>query len=173
MTIGPVPASGTRLTMRPMTEVNGLRLAYRGFVTGLAAAYVWIAVAMIGASIFSGDALAPLRPLAQMIVADSVPPSLAFVVGFAFVQGAGATVGMCFAYFFGRFFTVRSTMNAAAPAFAILAWALLATGVNSLTGSNNLGMQVAPLIATVAYGVVLGTGVPVRRDVTRASRLVG
>ncbi|MEO8274526.1 MAG: hypothetical protein ABI620_10710 [Chloroflexota bacterium] len=169
MTIGPVPAAGARATMSPMTEVNGLRLAYRGFVTGLAAAYVWIAVAMICASIFSGDALAPLRPLAQMLIAGSLAPSLAFVIGFAFVQGAGAMVGMCFAYFFGRFFTVRSTMNAAAPAVAILAWALLATGVSSLTGSDNLGLQVAPLIATMAYGVVLGSGIPIRRDVIRAT----
>ena len=159
--------------MSPMTEVNGLRLAYRGFVTGLAAAYVWIAVAMIGATLLSGDPLAPLRPLAQILIADSLPAPLAFVIGFALVQAAGAMVGMCFAYFFGRFFTVRRTMNAAAPAFAILAWALLATGVSSLTGSNSLGLQVAPLIATVAYGVVLGSGVPIRREVTRATHLAG
>ncbi|HET7686747.1 MAG TPA: hypothetical protein VFM19_10100 [Candidatus Limnocylindria bacterium] len=155
-----------------MTEVNGLRLAYRGFVTGLAASYVWLAVAMVVAALLTGDPLAPLRPLALTLVeAQHVTASLAFVLGFALVQASGAVVGMCFAYFFGRFFTVRSTMNAAAPAFAILAWALLATGVAALTETDALGLQLAPILATLAYGILLGTGIPVRRDVTRASRL--
>ncbi len=157
--------------MGPMTEVNGLRLAYRGFVTGLAASYVWLAVAMVGGALLSGDPLAPLRPLAlTLVAAQHVTASLAFVLGFALVQAFGAMVGMCFAYFFGRFFTVRGTMNAAAPAFAILAWALLATGVATLTGTDALGLQLAPLVATIAYGIVLGSGIPIRRDVTRVPR---
>lgn len=168
MTFGPVPSERARRTVEPMTEVNGLRLAYRGFVTGLAAAYVWLAVAMVGAAVITGDALSPLRPLAHTLIAASeVTPSLAFVIGFALVQASGAVVGMCFAYFFGRFFTVRRTMNAAAPAVAVLAWALLSTGVGTLIGSGVLALQLAPLLATIAYGAVLGTGIPLRGEVTR------
>lgn len=170
MTIGLVPAAGARPTVVAMTEVNGLRLAYRGFVTGLAAAYVWLAVAMTVAGLLAGDALAPLAPLANTLVVEAaVTPALAFVVGFAMVQAAGAMVGMCFAYFFGRFFTVRRTMSLAAPAVALLAWALLATGVGTLIGSNVLSLQLAPLLATLAYGVVLGAGVPVRAEVIRST----
>ena len=35
-------------------------------------------------------------------------PELAFVLGLAAIQAGGALVGMCFAYFFARFFTVRA-----------------------------------------------------------------
>ena len=168
MTFGRVPAAGARPTVSAMTEVNGLRLAYRGFVTGLAAAYVWLAVAMTAAGLLAGDALAPLAPLANTLVAETaITPALAFVIGFAMVQAAGAVVGMCFAYFFGRFFTVRRTMSLAAPAVALLAWALLSTGVGTLIGSDVLSLQVAPLLATLAYGAVLGAGVPVRAEVMR------
>ncbi len=150
-----------------MTEVNGLRLAYRGFVTGLAAAYVWLAVALLTAAIVSGDALAPLRPLAMLLTDQAVRPELAFVIGFALVQAAGAVVGMVFAYFFGRFFTTRPTMATAAPVVALLAWALIATGVQSLDGTDTLALQLAPLLASAAYGLMLGAGTPVRRDVMR------
>jgi hypothetical protein len=151
-----------------MTDVNGLRLAYRGFVTGLAAAYVWLAVAMIAGTIVTGDALAPLTPIAAtLLAAADMTPSMAFVIGFALVQAAGAVVGMTFAYFFGRFFTVRGTLATAAPIFAILAWALLAAGVGSLNGSDTLGRQLAPLLAAAAYGIVLGSGLPVRSEVVR------
>ena len=168
MTIGLVPAAGARPTVATMTEINGLRLAYRGFVTGLAAAYVWLAVAMSAAGLLSGDPLAPLHPLAStLIVEGEVTRPLAFVIGFAMVQAAGAVVGMCFAYFFGRFFTVRRTMSVAAPVVAVLAWALLAAGVGALIGSDALALQLAPLLATVAYGAILGIGVPVRAEVTR------
>lgn len=168
MTIGRMPAAGARPTVVGMTEVNGLRLAYRGFVTGLAAAYVWLAVAMIAAAVVADDALAPLRPLANTLVVEAaVTSALAFVIGFALVQAAGAVVGMSFAYFFGRFFTVRRTMHVAAPAFSLLVWALLATGVGALIGSDALALQLAPLLATVAYGAVLGAGVPVRPEVMR------
>ena len=44
---GPVPIPRQETTLPHMTEVLGLRLAYRGFVTGLAAAYVWLALAAI------------------------------------------------------------------------------------------------------------------------------
>lgn len=151
-----------------MTEVNGLRLAYRGFVTGLAAAYVWLAVAMIAGAVVSGDALAPLTPIAAtLLAAADMTPSMAFVIGFALVQAAGAMVGMTFAYFFGRFFTVRATLASAAPIFAILAWSLLAAGVGSLNGSDALGRQLAPVVAAAAYGLVLGSGLPVRSQVVR------
>lgn len=152
-----------------MTEVLGLRLAYRGFVTGLAAAYVWLALAMIVASLVTGDALAPLRPLATaMVDGAGTIPELAFVIGFALVQLGGAMVGMCFAYFFGRFFTVRKTLAAAAPLFALLAWALLATGLAALTRTD-AGLEPAPLVATLFYGLVLGIGLPLRGDVLRAT----
>jgi hypothetical protein len=154
-----------------MTEVNGLRLAYRGFVTGLAASYVWLAVAMAGAAIVSHDALAPLTPLAAtLIAAGDVTPSMSFVLGFALVQAAGALIGMCFAYFFGRFFTVRATVASAAPIVAVLAWALLAAGIGSRIGSDALGHQVAPIIAAAAYGLLLGAGLPLRTQVVRERR---
>lgn len=148
----------------------GLRLAYRGFVAGLAAAYVWLALAMAIAALLSGDALAPLRPLAAAVVtgAESVP-ELAFVIGFALVQLGGAVVGMCFAYFFGRFFTVALTLRLAAPLFALLTWALLAAGLAQVTGSAGMGLDVAALIATAAYGLLLGAALPVRGEVVRAT----
>ena len=150
-----------------MTEVLGLRLAYRGFVTGLAAAYVWLALAMIVAALVAGDALGPLRPLATALRDGAgTIPELAFVLGFALVQLGGALVGMCFAYFFGRFFTVRMTLATAAPLFAVLAWALLATGLETLTRTE-AGLEIAPLVATIFYGLVLGIGLPLRREVLR------
>jgi hypothetical protein len=151
-----------------MTEVNGLRLAYRGFVTGLAASYVWLAVAMAGAAVFSHDALAPLTPLAaSLVAAGDVTPATAFVLGFALVQAAGALIGMCFAYFFGRFFTVRATVAAAAPIVAVLAWALLAAGVGARIGSDVLAGQLSPVVAAAAYGLLLGLGLPLRTQVVR------
>lgn len=151
-----------------MTEVNGLRLAYRGFVTGLAAAYVWLAVAMLVAALVTGDALAPLTPIATTLRdAAEMNPPLAFVLGLALVQAAGALTGMCFAYFFGRFFTVRATLAAAAPPFALIAWALLAAGVGALIGSDSLALQLAPILATLAYGAVLAAGLPLRGEVIR------
>lgn len=150
-----------------MTEVMGLRLAYRGFVTGLAGAYVWAAIAMLLSAVLHGDALRPLRPLAMALspVADS--PELAFVLGLAAVQAGGALVGMCFAYFFARFFTVRATVAAAAPAVALLAWALIAAGLAQGLDMPILTTETAPILATVGYGILLGIGVPVRGEVTR------
>lgn len=152
-----------------MTTVNGLRLAYRGFVTGLAAGYVWMATAMGLAALLYGDALDPLRPLASLILpAAGGSPATSFVLGFGLVQLTAATVGMCFSYFFGRFFTARPTLAVAAPCFALLAWALLATGAGWRSGDADLGLAAAPVIATLAYGLLLGAGLPLRGDVTRA-----
>jgi hypothetical protein len=150
-----------------MTEVNGLRLAYRGFVTGLAGAYVWAAIAMALAALLHADPLRPLRPLAMAITPIADSPELAFVLGLAAVQAAGALIGMCFAYFFGRFFTVRATLATAAPAVALLAWALIAAGLAGGLGIPIVAAEVPPIAATIGYGVLLGAGVPVRDEVTR------
>jgi hypothetical protein len=151
-----------------MTSVNGLRLAYRGFVTGLAAGYAWLAVAMVYAALTQGDPLVPVRPLATLVMpASGGSSATAFVLGFGLVQLAGATVGMCFAYFFGRYFTTRPTMAAAAPCFALLAWALAAAAIGARSGDGALGLALAPLLATLAYGVMLGAGVPLRGEVLR------
>jgi hypothetical protein len=150
-----------------MTEVMGLRLAYRGFVAGLAGAYVWAAIAMLLAAAFHGDPLRPLRPLAMALVPVADSPELAFVLGLAAVQAGGALVGMCFAYFFARFFTVRATLAAAAPAVALMAWALIAAGLARGLDVPILAAEAAPILATVGYGVLLGIGVPVRGEVTR------
>ena len=137
-----------------MTEVMGLRLAYRGFVTGLAGAYVWAAIAMLLGAALHGDPLHPLRPLAMALspVADS--PELAFVLGLAAVQAGGALVGMCFAYFFARFFTIRATLAAAigdqfpqrfpdaSMADGVAPWPL-AFGIGLLLGGITVGAMAA------------------------------
>jgi hypothetical protein len=149
-----------------MTEVMGLRLAYRGFVTGLAGAYVWAAIAMLLGAVISADPLRPLRPLAMAVSPFADSPELAFVLGLAAVQLGGAIVGMFFAYFFARFFTVRATLAAAAPVVALLAWALVAAGLSGGLGVPVLGLEIAPILATIGYGILLGFGVPVRGEVT-------
>jgi hypothetical protein len=155
-----------------MTEVVGLRLAYRGFVTGLAAAYAWMAVAMLSSAILTGDALAPLRPLAVAIMpVVAGRAEVAFVLGLGLVQTGGGLVGMCFAYFFGRFFTVRATLATAAPAFALLAWALIAAGLTGFGTSESLVIGLAPLLGTLAYGLLLGQGLPVRGEVLRDTQV--
>jgi hypothetical protein len=151
-----------------MTEVNGLRLAYRGFVTGLAAAYVWAAVAMIVGWLLAGDALAPLRPFAGVVSPLLAgEEELAFVIGLAAAQAGGGLLGIFFAYFFGRFFTVRATLLAAAPAYALLAWALIAAGLITWGATPSLATSAAPLLATLAYGLLLGYGLPLRGEVLR------
>lgn len=145
-----------------MTEVNGLRLAYRGFVSGLAGGYVWMAIAMVLAGLLHGDALQPLRPFALAVTPLAGSSELAFVVGLIVVQAGGGLVGMCFAYFFGRFFTVRSTLRVAAPVVALLAWALIAPMAPTTS-------PVVALLATLGYGLLLGAGVPIRGEVTRQS----
>ena len=92
--------------------MNGLRLAYHGFVTGIAGGYVWAAIAMALAGIIHGDPMAPLRPVATAISPLAGTPELAFVLGLAAIQAGGALIGMCFAYFFARLGFQAQTVGA-------------------------------------------------------------
>ena len=150
-----------------MTDVNGLRLAYRGFVAGLAGAYVWAAVVMTLSGLLAADPLAPLRPIALAISPLAGTPELAFVLGLAAVQAAGALVGMCFAYFVARFFTVRATMRIAAPVTAILAWGLIAAVFEAKQVSVPPAFHAVAVIGAIGYGMLLGARVPVRGEVAR------
>ena len=77
-------------------------------------------------------------------------------------------IGLVFAYFFGRYFTVRGTLAVAALAFAILCW--LATAY-VLDGSwLSLTRQAVLTLAAVAYGAMLGGAVPTRSEVLRGPR---
>jgi hypothetical protein len=145
-----------------VTEINGLRLAYRGFVAGLAGGYVWAAAAMLGALLAGGDPLAPLH-----LLGGAGRDGL--LAGIGLLQVGAAGIGMTFAYFFARFFTMRRTLAVAGPCFSVLAWLLVAQLVGSRLGHDlaALGMQVAPLAASVLYGVMLGAAVPTRVDVLR------
>ena len=147
-----------------MTEVNGLRLAYRGFVTGLAGGYVWTAIAMLLSALADGD---PLRPVALALSPFAGSPELAFVLGLAGVQAGGAVVGMCFAYFFARFFTVRTTLAVAAPVFTLLAWGLIASVIARDTGIVEFATHPVPALASLGYGLMLGLALPLRGEVTR------
>ena len=147
--------------------MNGLRLAYRGFVAGLAGGYLWAAIAMLLGAVVQGDPLAPLRPFALALSPMAGSPELAFVLGLAAVQAGGGLVGICFAYFFARFFTVRATLGVAAAAVALLAWGLISAALARETGGMALANQAVSLIATLGYGVLLGAGVPIRGEVTR------
>ena len=150
-----------------MTEVNGLRLAYKGFVGGLAGGYVWAAIAMSLAGIVHGDPLRPLEPMALALAPFAGSPELAFVLGIGAVQAGGALAGMCFAYFFGRFFTVRTTLAVAAPIVALLAWGIVAAVLaRQLPGFDVVAAPVS-ILATIGYGLVVGTTVPVRGAVVR------
>ena len=152
-----------------MTEVNGLRLAYKGFVGGLAGGYVWAAIAMLLAAIVHGDPLRPLEPLALALAPVAGSPELAFVLGLGAIQAGGAVTGMCFAYFFGRFFTVRATLATAAPAAALLTWGIVAAVLTrALPGVELVAAPVA-ILATIGYGLILGATVPVRGAVIRDS----
>jgi len=140
-----------------VTEINGLRLAYRGVVTGLAGGYVWAATAMLGVLLAGGDPLAPLR----MFGGEGREGLLA---GIGVLQVGSAGIGMTFAYFFGRYFTVRGTLALAAPCFAGLAWLLLLRfGLDP--GATQT--QLALATATLLYGVVLGAGLPLRTELVR------
>jgi hypothetical protein len=152
-----------------MTEVNGLRLAYRGFVTGLAGAYVWAAIAMVLSALADGDALRPIRPLALALSPIAGSPELAFLLGLAALQAGGALVGMCFAYFFARFFTARATLAIAAPAFAILVWGMIAAVVARDSGIVEFATHPIPALASLGFGLLLGAGVPLRGEVMRPS----
>ena len=150
-----------------MTEVIGLRLAYRGFIAGLAGGYVWTAIAMLLSTLADGDPLRPLRPVALALSPLAGSPELAFVLGLAAVQAGGALVGMCFAYFFARFFTVRTTLAVAAPAFTLLAWGLIASVVARDSGIVEFATHPIPALASLGYGLMLGVGLPLRGQVTR------
>jgi hypothetical protein len=150
-----------------MTEVNGLRLAYRGFVAGLAGGYVWVAIAMALAGVLHGDPLRPRRPFALAITPLAGSAELAFVLGLAVVQLGGAVIGMVFAYYFARFFTVPATLRLAAPAVAVLVWALIAVAVGRLPVAGDLATDGVPLLATLGYGLLLGAAVPLRGEVLR------
>jgi hypothetical protein len=151
-----------------VTDVNGLRLAYRGFVSGLAGAYVWAAIAMTLSGLIHGDPIAPLRPIATAIMPVAGSPELAFVIGLGGAQAAGGLVGMCFAYFFARFFTVRLTLGIAGPAAAVLAWSLLQLGIGGAVDAIPPSLQAIMVVAAVGYGLLLGVNVPIRGEVVRA-----
>ena len=140
-----------------MTEINGLRLAYRGLVAGLAAGWVWAATAMIG-GLFAG--WRPLLPL-ELLGGGTGREELA--LGIVIVQLASGGIGMTFAYFFARYFTVRGTLLAAAPCFAVLAWLVLGRLTDSGATTN-----LVLLTASLLYGIILGADVPVRGDLLRS-----
>lgn len=140
-----------------MTEINGLRLAYRGVVIGLTGGYVWAATAMLGVLLAGGDPLSPLR-----ILGGEGREGL--LAGIGLLQVGSAGIGMTFAYFFGRYFTVRGTLALAAPCFAALAWLLvLRMGLDP----GQIETQLALATATLLYGVVLGAGLPLRTELVR------
>ncbi|HEY6608445.1 MAG TPA: hypothetical protein VI277_04535 [Candidatus Limnocylindria bacterium] len=150
-----------------MTEVNGLRLAYRGFIAGLAGAYAWVAIGMTFSALATGDPLYALRPFALAVTPVADTPELAFVLGFAAIQIGGAVVGMLFAYFFARFFTVRATLTIAGPVVALLAWGLIAAAFTRDTDGALLAQHAIPVLATLGYGLFLAAGVPLRDEVRR------
>jgi hypothetical protein len=150
-----------------MTEVNGLRLAYRGFVAGLAGGYVWAALAMVLAALAYGDPLSPLRPIALAVSPLAGTPELAFVVGLAAIQAAGGLIGMVFAYFFGRFFTIRPTLVGAAAITTLLVWIFVAAAVAWQTSISDFATSPIGIVATVGYGLLLGIWIPLRGEVTR------
>ncbi len=150
-----------------VTEVIGLRLAYRGLVAGLAGGYVWAAIAMLLSGLADGDPLRPLRPIALAFSPLASSPELAFVLGLAAIQGGGAMIGMCFAYFFARFFTVRATLAIAAPVFTVLIWGMIGAAVARDSGIVEFATHPIPALASLGYGLLLGAAIPLRGDVTR------
>jgi len=156
-----------------VTDVNGLRLAYRGFIAGLAGGYVWAAIAMVLAWIVRGDPLLALAPLADALTPLAGSRELALVLGLAVAQAAGGVSGMCFAYFFGCYFTVRATLAVAAPAYTLLAWGLMATALPGDITTLSFVTHPIPIIATLGYGLLLGAAVPLRGEVTRPAAQAG
>ncbi|HYN64350.1 MAG TPA: hypothetical protein VES36_07075 [Candidatus Limnocylindrales bacterium] len=140
-----------------MTEINGLRLAYRGLVTGLAAGWVWAATAMLGGMLFGWHPLLPLEVL------GGGHGRVELALGIAITQLAAGGIGMVFAYFFARFFTVRPTLAVAAPCFAVLAWLVLGQMTERSATTN-----VVLLAASLVYGIMLGATVPIRGDLLRS-----
>jgi len=140
-----------------VTEINGLRLAYRGLVTGLAAGWVWTATAMLGGTVAGWQPLLPL----QLLGGGHGRAELA--LGIAIAQLASGGIGMVFAYFFARYFTVRGTLAVAAPCFAVLAWLMF-----SRLAESSAATHVVLLAASLLYGIMLGAGVPIRGDLLRS-----
>jgi hypothetical protein len=144
-----------------VTEINGLRLAYRGFVSGLAAGYIWVAAAMLGAWLAGDNPLAPLHLLGG-------PGRDGLLAGIGLIQVGSAAIGMTFAYFFGRFFTVRRTLAVAGLCFGVLAWLVLAKVVDARMGDDlTASLRIALIAASALYGVMLGAAVPTRVEVLR------
>jgi hypothetical protein len=143
-----------------VTEINGLRLAYRGLVTGLAAGWVWTATGMVG-GLFAG--WRPLLPLETLGGGDG---RYQLALGIVIVQLASGGIGMLFAYFFARYFTVRGTLAIAAPCFALLAWLVLGRLAEHSAATNTV-----LLAASLVYGLMLGADVPLRGDLLRERRL--
>lgn len=150
-----------------MTEIYGLRLAYRGLIAGLAGGYVWLAVAML----LSWPITGPLSPV-HLLAAVGPPrlasaPGASFVLALVLVELTAGAMGLGFAYFLGRYFTVRRTLAAAGPCFALLAWLSVSErlGVARLP----LGVQVGLAFATLLYGTLLGASVPVRPELMRTT----
>ena len=146
-----------------MTQINGLRLAYRGLVTGLAGGWVWAAAGMLGGLLAGRQPLLPLETLGGGAGRGEL------ALGMVIVQVAAGGIGMGFAYFFGRYFTVRGTLLAAAPSFALLTWLA--------AGSFLPGAGAAPIVqlvlggASVLYGLLLGAGLPLRGQLMRQPSL--
>jgi hypothetical protein len=157
-------------TLAVMTEINGLRLAYRGLMAGLAGGYVWLAVAMV----MSWPITGPLGPV--QMVASVAPqraasaPGGSFLLALVLVELSAGAVGMAFAYFLGRYFTVRRTLAAAAPCFALLAWLSVSErlGVARLP----LAVQVGLALATLLYGILLGASIPTRPELLRSGQAI-
>lgn len=150
-----------------MSEINGLRLAYRGLIAGLAGGHVWLAIALVLA-IPAGDPIEPLRLLAAADPSSQVnsrPEALVF--GLGAVQLVGGGLGMAFAYFVARYFTVRATLAVAAPCFAVLVWLVLRDRLGSLAGEPTVAIELTLLTASLLYGVMLGVWVPTRPEVAR------
>lgn len=154
-----------------MSEINGLRLAYRGLIAGLAGGYVWLAIALVLA-IPAGDPIEPLRLLAAADPSRQVDTrSEALLFGLGAVQLVGGGIGLAFAYFVARYFTVRATLAVAAPCFALLTWLVLRDRLGELAGEPTLAIELALLTASVLYGVMLGAWVPTRPEVARTQPL--
>ena len=139
-----------------MTEVNGLRLAYRGLVAGLAGGWVWVAVTLAGLLAVGNDPFVLTRPLGNGTAGSGLISALALA------QVIAGGTGLIFAYFFGRYFTVRATLAAAAPAFALLCWLAAAYVIDG--SPMSLARQAVLTAAALAYGAMLGGWVPVRGD---------
>jgi hypothetical protein len=154
-----------------MTEIYGLRLAYRGLIAGLAGGYVWLAVAMVMSWPITGP-LGPVQLLAA-VAPDrlALAPGSSFLLALMLVELTAGAMGLGFAYFLGRYFTVRRTLAAAGPCFALLAWLAVSEGLG--VSRLPLTVQVGLAFATLLYGTLLGAAVPTRPELVRAPGRIG